>query len=100
MTRGQALAVLGLDNRATLRTIKKAYRKMALLTHPDKGGDIEKFKVAANAYGFLTGKGQVTRPRIARARVPVQWVYVHGCCYTGNASVGTTGTATTGGVWY
>ena len=30
-------------------TIKKLYRKVAAKTHPDKGGDEEKFKIAAKA---------------------------------------------------
>ena len=30
-------------------TIKKVYRKVAAKTHPDKGGDEEKFKIAAKA---------------------------------------------------
>lgn len=96
MTKRQALAVLGLDNRATLKTIKKAYRALALLTHPDKGGDIEEFKVVANAYGLLVGRGRVTRPQ--PIRMPVQWVQVWGyevSCGTGNTSAGTTG-----GFWY
>lgn len=97
MSRKQALTVLGLDNRATLGTIKKAYRKLALLTHPDKGGNIEKFKIVANAYGLLTGRGQVVRPKPQPVRVPVQWVYVGGCVSYTTA----TDSATTGGYsWY
>ena len=35
-------AVLGVAKDADESEIKKAYRKMALKHHPDKGGDIEK----------------------------------------------------------
>lgn len=94
MTRGQALAVLGLDNRATLRTIKKAYRAMAKLTHPDKlGGSREKWQPVLDAYEFLTGRGQVTRPQ--PISVPMQWVYVQ----TYGISYGTVTSADTTGGW-
>ena len=36
------------------KAIKKAYRKRAMETHPDKGGDEEEFKAAANAYETLS----------------------------------------------
>jgi DnaJ family protein A protein 2 len=36
--------ILGVDKKAQLKDIKKAYHKLALKEHPDKGGDPEKFK--------------------------------------------------------
>ena len=33
--------------------IKKAYRKLAIKNHPDKGGDPEKFKEIQKAYDIL-----------------------------------------------
>jgi hypothetical protein len=45
---------LGVNSAATQDEIKKAYRKIALKEHPDKGGDPEKFKAASTAYEVLT----------------------------------------------
>jgi DnaJ family protein A protein 2 len=46
--------VLGVDKAASAEEIKKAYRKVALKEHPDKGGDPEAFKVATVAYEVLS----------------------------------------------
>jgi len=45
--------VLGLKSNATGDDIKKAYRKLALQHHPDKGGDPETFKKVQQAYDVL-----------------------------------------------
>jgi DnaJ-class molecular chaperone len=46
--------VLGLDKGASDADIKKAYRKLAMKHHPDKGGDPEQFKKIQAAYDVLS----------------------------------------------
>jgi len=47
-------AALGIDKNATQEEIKKTYRKLAIKTHPDKGGDPEQFKKIQGAYDILS----------------------------------------------
>lgn len=46
--------ILGLGKSATADEIKRAYRKLAQLYHPDKGGDPQKFKEINEAYQVLS----------------------------------------------
>jgi DnaJ-class molecular chaperone len=45
--------ILGLPENATAEEIKKAYRNLSLVHHPDKGGDEEEFNAILKAYETL-----------------------------------------------
>ena len=47
-------STLGVDKSADDNTLKKAYHKMAVKHHPDKGGDEQKFKDISEAYDILS----------------------------------------------
>eukprot|EP00501_MAST-03F_sp_TOSAG23-6_P000759 GSMAST32.ASY1.ANO1.787.1 assembled CDS len=47
-------STLGVAKTATDREIKKAFRKLALAHHPDKGGDPEMFKKISEAFATLS----------------------------------------------
>lgn len=53
-------AVLNVSRTATQDEIKKAYRRLAMQHHPDKGGDAEEFKKINEAYETL-GRPDVKR---------------------------------------
>ena len=46
--------VLGLTHGASIDEVKKAYRKLAMIHHPDKGGNPEDFKKITQAYEILS----------------------------------------------
>ena len=48
--------ILGVKPGASEEEVKKAYRKKAIETHPDKGGNEEEFQKINEAYEILTGK--------------------------------------------
>lgn len=50
--------ILGVPKTASEKDIKKAYRKLALKCHPDKGGDEEEFKELSKAYDCLSDPGK------------------------------------------
>ena len=54
----EACNVLGISENADKETVKKAYHKLALKHHPDKGGDADIFREVSEAYKILTEHGE------------------------------------------
>lgn len=54
--RASSWAVLGLEAGATIDEVKRAFRKRALETHPDQGGDSDEFRAVRRAYERLAAK--------------------------------------------
>lgn len=54
MAKRDYYSVLGVERTTSPEEIKKAFRRLAKQYHPDKGGDAEKFKEAAEAYEILS----------------------------------------------
>lgn len=54
MSQKNPYTILGVQPNASQEEIKKAYRKLSLKHHPDRGGDEEKFKELSAAYEQLT----------------------------------------------
>ena len=54
MTKRDYYEILNVNKNASKEEVKKAYKKLALQHHPDKGGDAEKFKEISEAYAVLT----------------------------------------------
>jgi molecular chaperone DnaJ len=53
--------ILGVDKSATQSEIKKAYRNLSKLHHPDRGGDEEIFKQISEAYDVLSDENKKAR---------------------------------------
>ncbi len=74
--RTKHLKVLGLDEKADEATIKKAFKKLALLYHPDRNSNnveeaTERFKQINEAHTYLTSGAAPSQPR-ARTPPPEQ----------------------------
>jgi len=53
MTPEEAAEILGVSLDASEEEIKRAYRRLALKYHPDRGGDRNKFEEITTAYNIL-----------------------------------------------
>lgn len=55
MTLNEAYSILGVERDAAFATVKEAYRRRALATHPDRGGDPRRFIRVQAAYEIVCG---------------------------------------------
>ena len=55
-------SILGVQEGASEKEIKKAYQRLAMKHHPDRGGDEAEFKAINEAYDNLKKKGAVSSP--------------------------------------
>jgi hypothetical protein len=53
---GSAWAILGLPQGAPASAVRRAFHAKALETHPDQGGDAERFRMVMRAFERLTNK--------------------------------------------
>ena len=60
-----AYRLFGLQSDFTVEQLKKAYRKLSLQTHPDRGGSSEKFKFVTRHYLFLVEEYQKNKPSLS-----------------------------------
>lgn len=68
--------ILEIDRAADEQTIKSAFRKLAMVHHPDKGGDITKFQEIQEAYAVLSNPEK--RANYDRPQPQYQTHYQHG----------------------
>ena len=57
-TNDEYYKILNVPNNATIPEIKKAYYKLALTHHPDKGGDADQFKKITEAFEVLSNENK------------------------------------------
>lgn len=63
-TRRECFSILDLPIGSTMETVRKQYKKLALLRHPDKSGDADKFRELNSAYEQLQkGEYKDERPQ-------------------------------------
>ena len=57
--------ILGLSKKYDEKMLKKAYLKVAMKTHPDRGGSADAFQRVSIAYAILTKKLKEERPELS-----------------------------------
>lgn len=68
LSRLEAFEILELDHTADRAAVKRAYRRLARVHHPDTGGDVVTFQRVQRAYERLRGGADLQVPRGQRPR--------------------------------
>lgn len=74
--------ILQLPNNSSKQQIRKQYRKLALIHHPDKGGNEQKFQSIFNAYSKLTNPPEQKisynkiKPQIITVPITLEDIYM------------------------
>lgn len=58
MTTLNPYEILKIPNCSDISIVKKAFKELALIYHPDKGGDKDKFEIIYKAYNFLSDENK------------------------------------------
>ena len=74
MSKRDYYEVLGVDRGVSEGDLKKAYRKLALKHHPDKGGDAERFKAVTEAFEVLSSHSEQREREAKEEREAADWV--------------------------
>ena len=56
LSQSDAMDIMGISGEFTSDDVKKKYKELAIINHPDKGGDSETMKKINNAYDVLKNK--------------------------------------------
>ncbi|MBL7480390.1 J domain-containing protein [Legionella bononiensis] len=80
--------VLGLEPTADFNLLKKAYREKARISHPDRGGDAEEFKVVAKVWELLDteAKAQLYFDQFSAQAIKPDWTSSHANYQPGSSS--------------
>ncbi len=68
--------ILQLKPGATQEEIKKSFRRLAHIHHPDKGGNPEKFKEISAAYSYLQKNPQPAQ-NLSQSGTGTTYTYTH-----------------------
>jgi len=99
MIRKSLYKILGLQDFASLDEIKKEYRRLALIHHPDRGGNLERMKLINSAYDILSKRKTEYDARLRSASRPVIIIKTYKWSYAGQQQGATTSATTNPGAY-